>query len=185
MINRIVAHKVLHTVLFAAFAIPLLGMTTDPVSIISLIRATPSLTIDTTVPQSFGWDPQTHPYVRLVDEHQQVGGYVDADSASIGLVAGATQVMSVPLVSGGSGGIFTQILFARDVQDATPYYLGAISSGGHLEVNITYHGVVAIYPDYAAGDPNCCPSKYSSDTYTIVDRKLKLRPSSNPNPQKS
>jgi hypothetical protein len=175
MINRMVARKVLHTVLFAACAIPLLGMTTDPASIISLIRATPSLTIDSTVPQSFGWDPQTHPYVRSsVGEHEQVGGYVDADSASIGLVAGAVQVMSVPLVSGGSGGIFTQILFARDVQGATPYYLGAISSGGHLEVNITYHGVVATYPDYAAGDPNCCPSKYSTDTYTIVDRKLKL-----------
>jgi hypothetical protein len=174
MINRIVPHKVVLTILVAAFAIPLLGMTNDPASIISLIRATPSLTIDTTVPQSFGWDLQTHPYVRLGSEQAPVGGYVDADAASIGLVAGGTQVMSVPLESGGSGGIFTQILFARDVQDAAPYYVGAISSGGHLEVNITYHGVVATYPDYAAGDPNCCPSKYSSDTYTIVDRKLKL-----------
>lgn len=174
MINRMLARKVLLIVLFAAFAIPMFGMTTDSASIIALIRATPALTIDTTVPQSFGWDPQTHPYVRSVDEHEQVGGYIDADAASIGLVAGGTQVMSVPLESGGSGGIFTQILFARDIQDATPYYLGQISSGGHLEVNITYRGIVATYPDYAVGDPNCCPSRYSTDTYTIVDRKLKL-----------
>jgi hypothetical protein len=152
---------------------PAFAMTTDSATIVALVRATPALSIDATVP-SEGWNPKTHPYVRLKSAETQPGGFIDADRASIGLIEAGTQVMAVPLESGGSGGVFTQIVFAQGISDAKPYYAGAIFSGGHLNVNVTYHGIVAIYPDYGPHDANCCPSKYAIETYTLAGGRLKL-----------
>jgi hypothetical protein len=152
---------------------PAHAMTTDPASIIALVRTTRALALDRAVTGA-GWNPKTQPYVKLVGRETQPGGYIVADRASIGLLADGTQVMAVPLESGGSGGVFTQIVFAQGIDDRQPYYVGAIESGGHLNVNVTYHGVVAIYPDYGPNDPNCCPSKYAVETFGIDARRLKL-----------
>jgi hypothetical protein len=159
--------------LLALPAVPARAMTTDPSSIIALVRATKALAIDATV-TSAGWNLRTHPYVKLNGEQGQPGGFIDADRASIGLMEGGMQVMAVPLESGGSGGVFTQIVFAQGIDDRQPYYVGAIESGGHLNVNVTFHGVVAIYPDYGPNDPNCCPSKYAIETYVVAAHRLKL-----------
>jgi|GEM_PF-2393135 hypothetical protein len=155
-------------------AVPAYAMTNDSASIISLVRATEALAIDTTVTGP-GWNSKTHPFVKLVGRETQPGGYIDSDRASIGFLDGGTQVMAVPLESGGSGGVFTQILFAQGPDDRQPYYAGAIESGGHLGVNITFHGIVAVFPDYGPNDPNCCPSKYAIETYSIAGRHLKLQ----------
>jgi len=149
-------------------------MTTGGASIIALVKATPALKIDATVPPIGGWSAKTHPYVRVRNSEQTAGGAIDPDSASIGRLADGTQVMAVPLVSGGSGGVFTQILFAQPDESGKPFYLGAITSGGHLGVNVTYHGVVAISPIYGPNDPNCCPSKYERRTYDVSGHALKL-----------
>jgi hypothetical protein len=140
--------------------VPAGAMTTDRASIIALVRQTKALTLQGT-------------FVRFAGDGDQAGGDILPDFAAAGLLEGGTRVIAVPLESGGSGGVFTQILFAQGVDDAEPYYLGAITSGGHLNVNVTYHGIVATYPDYGANDPNCCPSKYAIDTYTIDRHALK------------
>lgn len=41
-------------------------------------------------------------------------------------------------------------------------------------MNVTYHGIVAISPDYGPNDPNCCPSKYERRVYDVSGRTLKL-----------
>lgn len=155
-------------------AAPAFAMTTDPASIVALVKSAKALTIDPSVPAIGGWSRKTHPYVRVGNGPNAVGGAVDPDFASIGRLADGTQVMAVPLESGGSGGIFTQILFAQTDPSSRPFYLGSISSGGHLAVNVTYHGIVAISPDYGANDPNCCPSKYERRVYDVSGRTLKL-----------
>lgn len=154
--------------------VPAVAMTTDGATILALVKATPALKIDPSVPAIGRWNPKTHPYVRVGKGEDAMGGAIDPDFASIGRLAGGTQVMAVPLESGGSGGFFAQILFAQTDVDSKPFYLGSINSGGHLAVNITYHGIVAISPVYGPNDPNCCPSKYEHRTYNIVGRSLKL-----------
>lgn len=167
--------KVLLTALAALLcAAPAAAMTSDPASIVALVKSAKGLTIDATVPPIGGWDKKTHPYVRVGTGKDAVGGAIDPEFASIGRLAGGTQVMAVPLFSGGSGGIFTQILFAQTDDSSRPFYLGSIDSGGHLAVNITYHGIVAISPVYGPNDPNCCPSKYERRVYDVSGRTLKL-----------
>lgn len=153
---------------------PAPAMTTAGDSIVALVKAAPALTVDPKVPPIGGWSAKTHPYVRVGKNEQTPGGAIDPDFASIGRLADGTQVMAVPLFSGGSGGIFTQILFAQSDQSSKPFYLGAITSGGHLAVNVTYNGIVAISPIYGPNDPNCCPSKYERRTYAVAGRVLKL-----------
>jgi hypothetical protein len=149
-------------------------MTNDPAAIISLIKATSALAIDSSVPAPGDWDKRLHPYVRVARVEGMAGGNIDFESASIGRLADGTQVMSIPLQSGGSGGVFTQIVFAQAFSETKPRYVGEIISGGHLAVNVTYHGIVAISPLYGPNDTNCCPTHFKTRTYTVVDRKLKL-----------
>jgi hypothetical protein len=150
------------------------AMTTDSAGIVALIKATPELQIDTSVPEIAGWNAKTHPYVRVKSEGEGVGGFIDPDFAAVGTLAGGMRALSVPLESGGSGGVFTQIVFAQNDVDSKPYFAGTIQSGGHLAVNVTYNGIVAILPKYGPNDPNCCPSHYAIQTFLIVNKKLKL-----------
>ncbi len=139
---------------------PLLAMTTSASEIWQLIRQTPQLSVSSGDVGMKGED--------------FAGGKPLADFASIGRMNDGTQVMAVPLESGGSGGVFSQLIFAQGIDDARPYFAGSISSGGHLAVNVTYHGIVAVFPQYGPNDPNCCPKKYATQTYTIVHDKLRL-----------
>ena len=148
------------------------AMTTDSTTILALIKSTPQLKTDFTAKPPGTLNPKTHPYVRLGDQYME-GGFPDADYTSIGRLDDGTQVMAVPLFSGGSGGVFTQLIFAQTLNDEKPFYAGFITSAGHLGVNITYHGVVAISPHYEASDANCCPSKFETRTYRIAGKSLK------------
>lgn len=149
------------------------AMSTDAPSVLALIRATPTLQVDRTIVSPGGFDPKTQPYVKFKHDEQQVGGFVSTDYASIGMMDGGTRVMAVPLDSGGSGTVFTQLIYAQGPDDAKPFFAGAISSGGHLGVNIEYHGIVARSPDNSFADPNCCPSHYIIETYVISGHALK------------
>ncbi len=143
----------------AASTIVASAMTTSASEIRQLIRQTPQLTVND--------------YGVGIKGQDFAGGKPLADFASIGRLSDGTQVMAVPLESGGSGGVFSQLVFAQGIEDARPYFVGYISSGGHLAVNVTYHGIVAIFPDYGPNDPNCCPRKYATQTYTVVQKKLR------------
>jgi len=150
-------------------------MTTDASSILSLIQATPALAIDSSVPPSAGYDAATQPYVKIAGAPEGTpGGYIDSAFATIGTLEDGTRVLAVPLESGGSGGVFTQIIFAQTADAPTPSYVGYLSSGGHLRVDVGEHGIMAIFPLYGPNDPNCCPKKFENDLYAIAGGKLKL-----------
>jgi hypothetical protein len=145
-----------------------------PSQIVALVTATPHLKIDRSVPPSSAFDPKTHPYVDVLGapEGQAIGGYIVPELAHQGTLTSGYNVLAVPLDSGGSGGVFTQIIFAR--RGHAPFvYAGHIDSAGHLGVQVKGGKLVATLPYYAAKDPNCCPSKFIVATYTIRDDKLR------------
>ncbi len=144
-----------------------------PAQIIALVKATPQLKIDKSVPPSLGFEAKTHPFVDVVGTHegQTIGGYLASEDARQGTLTSGFVVLAVPLDSGGSGGVFTQLVFAR--RGSVPYfYAGHIDSGGHLDVRFKNGAIVATLPYYRANDPNCCPSKMIVQNYTIRDNKL-------------
>jgi hypothetical protein len=143
-----------------------------PSQIVTLVKATPQLKINRNVSPSPAFDPATNPYVDVVGapEGQAVGGYLAPQSVQRGTLTSGYDVLAVPLDSGGSGGVFTQIIFAR--RGGAFAYVGHIDSAGHLGVRIEAGKIVATLPYYAAKDANCCPSKFIVQTYTIRDGKL-------------
>jgi hypothetical protein len=159
--------------LLAAFA-PCSAMTNDAATVLRLVKATPQLAIDASIPAPGGNDKKTHPYVRTGNSPDTLGGNIDYEAASMGRLSDGTQVMVIPLESGGSGGVFTQIVFVQPFGEAAKY-AGAIPSGaGHLAVNVTFHGIVAIQPLYGPNDKNCCPTRFLTRTYTIQAHRLHL-----------
>jgi hypothetical protein len=163
------------TAMFVVLSVaPARAMTNDPAAIVALVKTSPQLKIDSSIPPPGDWDPKTHPYVALSHGEGIPGGNIDFESASLGRLDDGTQVLAIPLQSGGSGGVFTQILFAQAPTAAKPVFVGAITSGGHLTVNVTYHGIVAIRPLYGPNDQSCCPKQYQTITYTIVNGALKV-----------
>jgi hypothetical protein len=108
-----------------------------PSQIVALVKATPQLKIDRSVPPSSALDPKSHPYVNVLGapEGQAIGGYVTSELAHQGTLTSGYDVLAVPLDSGGSGGVFTQIVFAR--RGHVPFvYAGHIDSAGHLGVQV-------------------------------------------------
>jgi hypothetical protein len=162
-----------------AFAlVPSLALASPPAltpsQIVALVKATPQLKIDRSAPPSPAFDPKSHPYVDVLGapEGQAIGGYVTSELAHQGTLTSGYEVLAVPLDSGGSGGVFTQIVSGR--RGHVPFvYVGHIDSAGHLGVQVKGGKLVATLPYYAAKDPNCCPSKFIVATYAIRDGKLR------------
>jgi hypothetical protein len=134
--------------------------------IVALVKASPQLRIDDTIFSS-GFDAKTHPYVDIRDAPEgTIGGYLVPEGAHDGTLSDGTYVLAVPLDSGGSGGVFTQIVFGgRDVHALS--YVGHLDSGGHLAVGIEDGLIVADMPYYGDDSPNCCPKQHTVQTYTI------------------
>lgn len=173
--RRAILFLICFAISLGCVVLPLEAMTNDSATIVALVRSTTQLKIDNTVPAPSGWDKATHPYVRVVGAREDLsGGNIDPDFAALGIMSDGTQVMAVPLESGGSGGVFTQIVFVRSDPYSKPYFAGFIDSGGHLAVNVAYHSIVATSPHYGPKDANCCPSSYDIRTYVVAGKQLKL-----------
>ena len=81
--------------------------------IVALVAGSPQLRIDDTLFSSTS-DAKTHPYVNIRNGPEgTIGGYLVPEGARAGTLSDGTYVLAVPLDSGGSGGIFTQIVFAQ------------------------------------------------------------------------
>lgn len=137
-----------------------------PAQIVAWVKASPQLRIDETIFSS-GFDAQTHPFVNIRNAPEgTIGGYLVPEGAHDGALRDGTYVLAVPLDSGGSGGTFTQIVFAgRTAQ--TVSYVGYIQSGGHLSVSVADGAIIAQFPYYGDDSPNCCPKKYVVQTYSV------------------
>jgi hypothetical protein len=148
------------------------SLPTTTAGMLALVKATHQLKIDTSVPASTGYEKQ--PFIAIAGAPEgTAGGYIDAEYAQRGTLSDGTHMLFIPLDSGGSGGVFTQLVFAQK-PDHSPAYIGYLSSGGHLDVRVKSGAIVAELPDYGPNDPNCCPSHYLHQHYTIEGGKLHL-----------
>lgn len=99
-------------------------------------------------------------------------GFVMPELVDDGFLANGQEVLIVPLVSGGSGGIFTTLLWTR-VGNAWNF-VGPLQSGaGHLAVYIVSGKLNVVTPIYKANDPNCCPSAHHREIETLQGTKLR------------
>jgi hypothetical protein len=148
------------------------SLPTTGAGMLALVKATHQLKIDTSVQGDVGHEHQ--PYIGFVHAPEgTAGGYIEADYAQHGTLSDGTHVLFIPLDSGGSGGVFTQLAYAQKPGHASAY-VGYLSSGGHLDVRVKDGAIVAELPDYGPNDPNCCPSHYLHQHYSIVNGKLHL-----------
>lgn len=139
---------------------------------LTLVEATPQLRIERSVPAMDAFPAKTHPYVVIAKAPEgTVGGYLDAEYAHQGKLADGRLALAIPLDSGGSGGVFTQIVFAGKSASQLSY-AGYVTSGGHADVEIKDGRIVARIPEYGRSDPNCCPSRFLEMTYDVVDGRL-------------
>jgi hypothetical protein len=104
----------------------------------------------------------------------QLGGFVSPEFVDDGFLANGQEVLIVPLVSGGSGGVFTTLLWTRTGGGAWKF-VGPLQSGaGHLAVYIVSGKLNVITPIYVGNDPNCCPSNHHHEIDTIEGTKLRV-----------
>jgi hypothetical protein len=81
------------------------------------------------------------------------------------------RVMMVPIVSGGSGGVFTALLFTQI--GGTTRFVGTLPSpAGHLGVSLEAGRILIRTPVYGAGDANCCPSAQHYERATLRGTRL-------------
>ena len=98
-------------------------------------------------------------------------GWVDPETVTDGFLANGQRVMMVPIESGGSGGVFTQLLFTQ-VGGATRFVGTLPSAAGHLDAYIDGGHIILRTPTYGANDPNCCPSGLHFERATLHGIRL-------------
>jgi hypothetical protein len=97
-------------------------------------------------------------------------GYLDTTIVDYGYTRDGLGVLIVPLPSGGSGGVFTTLLFTGTGR--VPHYVGKLDSQGHLDVFLDQGLINARVPVYGPNDPQCCPSGHKNTRYRIEGTKL-------------
>lgn len=100
-----------------------------------------------------------------------VGGFADPSTVDDGYLSDGQEVLIVPLGSGGSGGVFTALLWTN-IGGAWKF-VGSVPSNGHLRIYVNEGKLVIVTPIYRDGDPQCCPSKYHYAISTLAGVRLK------------
>ena len=105
---------------------------------IALVKSTTALKIDSTQPASDAYPAKTNPWVNVVTPSGEGpnGGYLLGSAAHQGALANGTYVIAIPLASGGTGDIFTQIVFSG-TNASQVSYTGYLTSEGHLDVQVS------------------------------------------------
>ncbi|HEY4441516.1 MAG TPA: hypothetical protein VGN14_13745 [Candidatus Elarobacter sp.] len=98
-------------------------------------------------------------------------GWVVPAEATEGFLADGRRVMVAPINSGGSGGVFSALLFTQT--GTTPHFVGTIpSGGGHLLVSVNAGRLLIEWPIYVGDDPNCCPSALHFEHASVRGNRL-------------
>jgi hypothetical protein len=93
-------------------------------------------------------------------------GWVDPNLVTDGFLANGQRVMIVPIDSGGSGSVFSALLFTQI--GTTTRFVGTLPSpAGHLGASLENGRIVIRTPVYGASDPNCCPSALHYERATL------------------
>jgi hypothetical protein len=97
-------------------------------------------------------------------------GYLDPTIVDYGYQRDGADVLIVPLPSGGSGGVFTTLIFTR--VRTKPAYAGKIESQGHLDVFLAQGVINARTPVYGPHDPQAAPSGHKTVRYRVRGTNL-------------
>jgi len=92
-------------------------------------------------------------------------GYLDPSIVDYGYQRDNADVLIVPLPSGGSGGVFTTLIFTH--VRTKPAYAGKIESDGHLDVYLAQGFINARTPVYGPNDPQAAPSGHTTVRYRV------------------
>ena len=99
-------------------------------------------------------------------------GFLMPSAMDYGFLGDGQDVLIVPLGSGGSGGVFVDLLFTSI--KTKPYFIGVIpSESGHLKVYISGGQIVVNTPVYKSGEPSCCPSTRHFTRHELMRNSLK------------
>lgn len=144
-------------------AAPALANLYDSRGVAALVVATPQIN---------RMNPQP-PGSRVYYEIQNAtGGYIDPDRIDDGYLASGQEVLIVPLSSGGSGGVFSTLMWTKI--GGVWKFVGYIPSGnGRLGIYIESGRLSVETPVYGPGEPNCCPSKHHHILYTLDGVRLR------------
>ncbi len=108
-------------------------------------------------------------YVSVKGDGNELG-YLDAAAIDYGYQADKADILIVPLISGGSGGVFTTLIFTT--MHGEPTYVGKIDSNGHLDVHLSAGVINAVTPTYGPNDPQARPSGHHIVRYAVHAGKL-------------
>lgn len=101
-----------------------------------------------------------------------VSGFVSPELASNERLANGQRVMILPLVSGGSGGVFYTLLFTK-ISGKTRFVGYVPSQNGHLDVTVDRGTLLIRTPVYGTGNGgNCCPSDFDFERATLHGIRL-------------
>lgn len=162
MTNRIAACTALVLAVSAAA-----GATT-PAQLDALLASSPTILRSAPMKGDTSPHPQNARYVRVTGAN--AAGWVDPSEVTDGYLASGQRVMAVPIESGGTGGVFTALLFTQVA--GAPRFVGTIPSGGHLSVSVNAGHLLIQMPVYGANDPNCCPSALHFERATLRGTRL-------------
>lgn len=103
-----------------------------------------------------------------------VGGFINPASEDDGFLANDREVLVIPLISGGSGGVFDALLYTRSGTGAFRFVGYVPSPQGHLLIYLNGGRIIVRTPIYKSGDAECCPSSEHWKIYTLNGIRLVL-----------
>lgn len=114
--------------------------------------------------------PDVHlPCVGVKGTH--VYGYINRSIVDNGTLSNGQEVLVVPIVSGGSGGVFDTLLYTEFAGKTR--FVGYIPSvSGHLDVHVSEGRLLVVTPVYGQGDAQCCPHAHHTVEYTLRGVRL-------------
>lgn len=103
-----------------------------------------------------------------------VSGFVNLEIEDDGILSNGQEVLIVPLVSGGSGGVFDALLYTRYGSDPFRFVGFVPSESGHLMIFLNEGRLVVETPIYKRDDAQCCPSGHKWKAYTLNGTRMRL-----------
>jgi hypothetical protein len=111
------------------------------------------------------------PYSYYAVDGSAAQGFLNPTLDDYGYLANGTDVLIVPMVSGGSGGIMYTLLFTSIA--TKPAFIGYVpSTSGHLNVYIDEGRLMVETPVFKGKDFSCCPSGHHTVVYDVVGTAL-------------
>lgn len=138
-----------------------------PKNVYALLSSTPQLSF----PSQRCWTDVKLPCVAV--KKTDVYGYINRSIVDNGTLSNGQEVLIVPILSGGTGGVFATLLFTRYAGKTR--FVGYIPSpSGHLGVHVSEGRLYVVTPVYAVGDAQCCPHAHHTADYTLRGIRLVL-----------